>query len=240
MSGFDYTAATSSAYFAASSYCSRDSILSWNCEFCSPSLVNVTYLYNTSTETAGFVGFDVSSSAIILAFRGTVTTEEWLEDFDLTLVDPQNNTLCEGGDSVCVARGFFIDSYVSIRGQMHTALSRFPVSSPIIATGHSLGAIMAEYAAWELGAPRLRSVYTFGSPRGGNAAFAAAFAAAALPAVYRVTHAEDPVPHLPPMFFDYLHPPQEVFFPSQTNCAFPRTAPRPTAKPQTHAPYQRP
>jgi hypothetical protein len=213
---FDLSAATSSAYLSAASYCPPAAVQEWACKFCRSSVQNVTYLYNASTETAGFVGWDTNTSTIVLSFRGTVTDLEWLEDFDLTLVDPRTGSLCPP-NTACVAQGFYFDAYVSVRSQMHRALSRFPASAPILVTGHSLGAVMAEYAALELGASRVASVYTFGTPRGGNAAFAATYVAAGLPAAFRVTHAEDPVPHLPPEFLNYQHPPREVFFPSQSN-----------------------
>ena len=215
---FDLSAATTSAYFSAASDGPPADVQQWTCAYCRFPLRNVTYLYNATTETAGFVGFDANTSSIVLTFRGTVTALEWIEDFDLTLVDPRTGALCpSSGNTSCVSQGFYFDAYGSLRAQMHAAISRFPAAAPILATGHSLGAVMAEYAAWELGAARVASVYTFGTPRGGNAAFAAAYAAAALPAAFRVTHAEDPVPHLPPEFLNYLHPPREVFFPSQAN-----------------------
>jgi predicted lipase len=217
---FSLAAATTSALYSAVAYCSNATIASWTCSFCRPPLQplqNATYLYNSSTETAGLVGFDAATSRVILSFRGTVTTEEWVEDFDLRLVDPVSGALCgPNATVVCVANGFYFE-FASLRAQMHAALSLFPPSAPIVATGHSLGAVMAEYAAWELGAGRIESLYTFGTPRGGNPAFARSFQGAGIPAAFRVTHGEDPVPHLPPEFFNYRHPPQEVFFPDLNN-----------------------
>jgi pimeloyl-ACP methyl ester carboxylesterase len=216
---FNLTEATMAAYFSAAAYCAPASVTSWSCQFCAHRpLTDVVYLYNASTETAGFVAFDAAAARVVVSFRGTVTSEEWIEDFDLRLVDPATGALCGANSSeVCVARGFYFDAYVSLRAQLVAALARFPASAPLVFTGHSLGAVVAEYAAWELGARRVQSVVTFGTPRGGNAAFAAAFAAARLPSAFRVTHAEDPVPHLPPVFFDYRHPPTEVYFPQQSN-----------------------
>ena len=51
-------------------------------------------------------------------------------------------------------------------------------------------------------------MYTFGQPRVGNEAFAAAFAAAV--SEFRLVHYADIVPHFPPQFLGYSHPPTEV------------------------------
>ena len=164
-----------------------------------------------STQTAAYVGWEAATGTIIVSFRGTVTPLEWLEDFDLTLV-PLPASLNASCPACLVAQGFFYLAYYGLRGQMHAAIARMPSpAAPIALTGHSLGAILAEYAAFELA--NVVSCTTFGTPRGGNAAWAAAWAAAAPPTAFRVVHAADPVPHLPPLIFDYVHAPCVVFLP---------------------------
>jgi len=67
---------------------------------------------------------------------------------------------------------------------------------PLVIAGHSKGAALATLAAWRLhqeGHP-VAAVYTFGSPRVGNAAFAEHYPVP----LYRFEHRDDPVPHLPP------------------------------------------
>ena len=69
-------------------------------------------------------------------------------------------------------------------------------------TGHSLGGALATLAAAHLGPDSVRGLYTYGSPRVGNAAFVAA-----LPweAHYRFVHRDDWVPTVPPEFIGYRH-----------------------------------
>jgi hypothetical protein len=66
----------------------------------------------------------------------------------------------------------------------------------LVITGHSKGAALATLAGWRFhqeGRP-VEAVYTFGSPRVGNDAFAEHYPVP----LYRFEHRDDPVPHLPP------------------------------------------
>lgn len=64
-------------------------------------------------------------------------------------------------------------------------------------TGHSLGAAVATLAAMDLiKAGFDTSCYNFGSPRVGTSRFSS-FAGTIMTDMWRVTHARDPVPHLP-------------------------------------------
>lgn len=102
-------------------------------------------------------------------------------------------------------RGFY-ESYLALRPGVTAALLALNASTaPFVAvTGHSLGAAIAEVAAFELVAEGLpvATAYTFGTPREGNPAWASAYEAAvdtqAGVASFRVIHDRDPVPHLPP------------------------------------------
>ena len=68
-------------------------------------------------------------------------------------------------------------------------------------TGHSLGAALATLAAAQYTAGP-RSLYTFASPRVGDAAFAAGFP---LPRAPRFVHCNDLVPRLPPPDMGFKH-----------------------------------
>ena len=73
------------------------------------------------------------------------------------------------------------------------------LTCPVFYTGHSLGAALATLAALRR-APQ--AVYTFASPRVGNAAFAASFGS--LP-VFRIVDDEDALTSLPPEILGFRH-----------------------------------
>jgi len=138
----------------------------------------------------------------VLAFRGTLLplvdqhaakrALDWVNDFNLALVP---------GDG--------------LPGKVHAALGRsthllwphiLPViqeltrnGTPLIVTGHSKGAVLACYAALRLAQAGINvaAVYTFGSPRVGNAEFARAYGEA-IRVHWRYESYDDIFPHLPP------------------------------------------
>ena len=214
-------------HYSAASYCSnRSALASWTCPRCSPPSSNapplrhVQVLWNASSQVQGYVAYEAASNLTVIAFRGSVGTLNWLEDFDVSLVPrPDACAECQ------VSKGFFLDTYQTIAQDVRDALAAVRAAvggpSPVLVTGHSLGAALAELLAYDLataaaaGGPpvQLAAVLTFGKPRVGNAAWAAAWTAvlqSATPVAYRVVHYEDPVPHLPLELMDYAHPPTEV------------------------------
>ena len=81
----------------------------------------------------------------------------------------------------------------------------------LIVTGHSLGGAVATLAGLTLlNAGYSPTVYSFGSPRVGNAPFAA-YTSKILVYNYRVTHYRDLIPHIPPRSLHYLHTGEEVY-----------------------------
>ena len=202
-------------HYTADSYCNdRVALANWTCKDClSPPLLNVTVVWNSSSQIQGFVGS--TGSSIVVAFRGSVGALDWLEDFDFSLIPLPN---CDG---CLVAHGFYRDCFLSVWNQVQEALEVLGARRglPIFLTGHSLGAAIIELTAWHMaqGSYNLSAVYTYGTPRVGNPSWAAAFASA-LPGIpaFRVTHFRDPVPHLPLEFQGYFHPPTEVWYSTES------------------------
>jgi hypothetical protein len=84
-------------------------------------------------------------------------------------------------------------------------------------TGHSLGAAVATIAGAYLrknGFPC--AIYTYGSPRVGNAAFAN-YVTAQSGGTYRITHLDDPVPVLPSLDLGYHHTSPEYWLSDGTS-----------------------
>jgi hypothetical protein len=196
-------------------------------------------IFATNGSADGFADVYAYAAAlpdgtVALGFRGTDSTDirEWILDFDFIQTPPHFGD-CAG----CEVHEGFLRGWMSLRGQVVAALDSLNASSSkgIRVTGHSLGAAMANVAAFDLavsGYPLAGVIYNYGQPRLGNAAYAAAYiavvtngtTAAAAPAApadvgdaanvraYRVIHHQDPVPQLPPQAFGFVHSTTEVWY----------------------------
>lgn len=102
----------------------------------------------------------------------------------------------------------FAAAWVEVGSSVLSGVAAAKAANPgysIVATGHSLGGAVATLAAAYLRkAGNAVDLYTFGSPRVGNSAFAD-FVSAQAGSEIRVTHVDDPVPRLPPLLFGYRH-----------------------------------
>lgn len=157
----------------------------------------------------GFVGYSQSNNAVIVSFRGSDNTKNWIDDFDFLQMPYMRCTGC------LVHNGFYF-GYLSIssllKSQVELILSKYRGAS-IYVTGHSLGGALATVAALDLkhtyNVPM--KVYTYGQPRVGNGLYANYFKNQ-IPDAYRVIHNADAVPHLPPIAFDYKHYEKQIWY----------------------------
>lgn len=114
-----------------------------------------------------------------------------------------------------------------------------------VLTGHSLGGAMASIAAASFGASgvKISSVYTYGEPRNGNADFSK-YVLGFVPQgqYYRVTHANDGVPGVPPAILGFIHHGDEYWQKnagytntqdSTVKCAYSSTSPEPGVSSQS-------
>lgn len=216
---YDPNQALEMVYLAGTAYCPAQSIQSWTCSYCQKMptpLTMVTVLENKTTQNQGYVGYYAPNATIIVSFRGSVNTRNWIDDFDFGWYPIRNwNQGC--GSNCNISHGFY-KCYVSLRAQMLAAITlitkQYGAQTKIAITGHSLGAALAELATWDLLATgyQVVSSITFGTPRVGNPTWASNFASHSPATIWRVIHHRDPVPHLPPQFLNYRHAPQEVWY----------------------------
>jgi pimeloyl-ACP methyl ester carboxylesterase len=90
----------------------------------------------------------------------------------------------------------------------------YPDSS-VVVTGHSLGGAVATLAATYLRKADITAdLYTYGSPRVGDVAFADAASAKGKGSTYRIVNKKDPVPHVPTIRMGYAHTTPEYWFPN--------------------------
>lgn len=101
----------------------------------------------------------------------------------------------------------FLLSWMAVRIQTLQAIRHEIVQCPnygIIMAGHSLGAVLATLAAADArGEGHPSTLYSYGSPRVGNHAFAVHLMAQA--GNLRLTRTNDPAPMLPPQIIGYVH-----------------------------------
>ncbi|KAK1977162.1 lipase [Colletotrichum cereale] len=153
------------------------------------------------TGTQGFVALDPARQNIVIAIRGSINVRNWITNFIFAFND------CDLVDD-CQTHTGFSKAWDEVKEDLLGAVKAAKTANPsytIVATGHSLGGAIVTIAAAYLrldGYPV--DIYTYGSPRVGNEAFAD-FVTAQPGAEYRITHVDDPVPRLPPILFGYRH-----------------------------------
>jgi hypothetical protein len=162
------------------------------------------------TVTYGFLATS-QAGELVAAIRGTITIDEWLHDFSFLFVP---NPIHAGGG---LTEDGFTAIYRSLRAgadpNSPAAISAIAnlVSgggvSGVTVTGHSLGAAVATLLGLDVGlnsgvGGKATSVYTYASPRVGEAMFQHTFNSV-VPDTYRLFNRTDIVPQAP--FFPYEH-----------------------------------
>ncbi|MDR6554445.1 lipase family protein [Paenibacillus qinlingensis] len=146
-------------------------------------------------ELFGFIA--ESDSQIVIVFRGTSTTSDWISDAIARQTDfpyAKNGGLVHQG---------FLDIYESARKPILASMSKLSPHKQVYLTGHSLGGSLSTLCAADLATNtkfKNPAVYTFGSPRVGNTTFAKQFNLKTGPH-YRVYNRNDMVPFLPPLVY---------------------------------------
>lgn len=131
--------------------------------------------------------------ATLVAFAGTdpIVLADWVTNFDLR---PHLGT----------TQGFS-QALREAMPAIRTLVAR--MGKPVFVTGHSLGGALAVLAAQDLArnGASVKAVYTFGMPRPGDPAFAAAYDLRLGQITYRLAHGDDIVPTIAPSFLGFRH-----------------------------------
>lgn len=132
----------------------------------------------------------------------TIDLKNWITNFRFQWVD------CDYGKN-CKAHSGFLDAYQELRDRnvykdVLLAKTQYP-SYNIVVTGHSLGGAVASLLGAYLRDMFLKvDIYTFGSPRVGNDALVK-YIYNQPGDTYRLTHYNDVVPRVPPMFWPFCY-----------------------------------
>jgi len=177
------------------------------------------WLHDDTTGTQGFVAR--SDDAQLVAFRGTEIRphdggDNVLKDIltDIRLPIEHTGWLPNVGGT---HKGFS-QALDSVWNALSGAILKGDEAPPLWLAGHSLGGALATLAALRL--DQVQGLYTYGSPRVGNARFARHFQAP----TYRVVHREDPVTDLPFTWWwlgHYRHVGQPVHIDAEGKLHFP-------------------
>ena len=130
----------------------------------------------------------------IVTFRGT-QPDDWNDLFNISCFVPIR------WDVGFVHKGFAA-ALDAVWRPLEDALNTLPVDCRVWFTGHSLGGALASLAAVRTGG-RAAGVYTFGSPRVGDAVFAAHLGHRFEEASIRYVNDHDVVTHVPPEPFAF-------------------------------------
>jgi len=212
---YDENMARSYIYYSSVAYCeNKTKILTWNCAPCSKNKNFTPYktFYDPSTHTFGYMGY--TDKDIVISFKGTDPKDikNWITNLNFAKQTPYKKV-----PNAAVHEGFY-SAYNSVSSQV-TAGTKDLISirrnANIYITGHSLGGALATLCAVDIktsvGAANSVYLYTFGTPRVGNAAFAQYFTSLTAEN-WRVIHYADLVPHLPLQSMNFHHEPREVWY----------------------------
>lgn len=182
---------------------------------CPETYVDLQALDDTSVYALAALAVNKKQKRIVLTYRGTVTFQNLLDDFDF-----QMTSIPGRAQKIQVHRGFYLH-YLSLYYPTRAAMLHY-LQSPAYAnytlqiTGYSLGGAIAAISlpGWlsfleEQNDTRPIELFTYSSPRAGNAEFASYIGSLGVP-ITRYTFQDDPVPHLPPRSANYVHVGVEV------------------------------
>lgn len=167
-------------------------------------------LYNEKTDIQGYIGYLPSTKSIYTVIRGSSSTLNWLDDFEIRLVPYKTFQECN-----CHVHHGFYQTTLLLREQVVKTVkglkSQFP-DYDVIVMGHSLGAAISQFLGLELMKDGIDCmVYNYGQPRLGDLNFANFVNTKLKQKLFRVTHYKDWVPHTPPMILNYYHSCLEIY-----------------------------
>lgn len=208
---YDEQLATQLAHASQASYCKSDILKTFKCG------INCDYLkgyqtidykeYKLFLTTVSYTTFvNPTTKRLVVAFRGTNSVIQLFKE--VTFSKAAKCPFCTSKNAKISQ--YFIYFYDNVfKADFMTSMAAIAKKYPnfdFYITGHSLGGAFATIAALHLSHMKIfpaekLSLYTFGSPRVGNRAFALEVTASVKQS-YRVVHSNDIVPHVPPKDMD--------------------------------------
>lgn len=210
INGYDKEQANTCVYLSGAAYCGKENYEKMVLAGPASSFVYKETLYDIKTDLQGYIGYLSSKKTIYVVLRGSSSALNWLDDFEIRLVDYTSWPSCD-----CkVHNGFYKSSQSVTNRTLETVKilkKRFPTYK-VVMTGHSYGASTVQLLAMELEKSGIKvEIYNYGQPRVGESKYAG-FVNTVIKDYWRFTHNRDVVPHVPPIAgLGYLHSCREVF-----------------------------
>ncbi|KAJ9063796.1 hypothetical protein DSO57_1037145 [Entomophthora muscae] len=194
--------------------CPLESLKKWDCSHCKR-LSNITLhtvVQDPKYDTLAYVTTNNVRREIVISFRGTHSIKNWIQNLNFIHADfdTVKYARVHAGFKSC-SDGLTPLYLPSVR---HILQNPEFANFKLVLTGHSLGGAIAVLStlnlqkALDMPWSRL-AVYTYGQPRIGNSFFSNYVNSLPL-SMTRVVNENDPIPHLPPLPFMYLHQHTEV------------------------------
>ncbi|KAI9508343.1 Alpha/Beta hydrolase protein [Russula earlei] len=206
--------------FARAAYCTPNKVVGWQCgDACNalPGFLPTLTGGDGDGTQYFYVGFWPAQSAVVVAHQGTDPLQLMavLTDLNLECTAPDPTLFPSIPSDVQLHSGFALEHQKTapkILEEVKRLMAEHS-STHVILIGHSLGGALAELDTlfMKLNLPAGTTVRgaTFGTPRVGNAAWAAFFDSQ-VTNFTRMNHMRDPVPTVPHRLLGFRHPRREI------------------------------
>jgi len=207
---YDSVQLNTCVWLSGAAYCGKDKYKSMILNGPASTFTYKETIYDVVTDIQGYIGILPTTKSIYVVLRGSSSTMNWLDDFEVKLVPYNTFPECN-----CKVHYGFYNSALRVINKTVDSVKLLRLQYPlysVVVTGHSYGAAVGQLLAMELERNLINvKNYNYGQPRVGDAKYAA-FVNTKIPEYYRVTHNKDVVPHVPPIdVFGYLHSCREIF-----------------------------
>lgn len=228
-----YEELNTAVWLSGAAYCGKEKYNTMQLSGPAKGFIYKDTLYDVKSDLQGYIGTLATTKSIYVVLRGSSSTMNWLDDFEVKQVPYTSYPECN-----CNVHNGFYHSALGVTSKtiqiVNSLKKKYPTYS-VVVTGHSYGASCGQLLAMELEKAGIQtSLYNYGQPRVGDKKYAS-FVDTVIPtySYYRVTHNKDIVPHVPPIDgFGYYHSCTEVFEDangklttcSEINCEDPKCA----------------
>ena len=214
---YNLSIANTSVWLSAATYCGKENYKTMQLSGPATNFIVEDILYDKKSDVQGFIGVLPDTKSIYVAFRGSSSTLNWIDDFRVLKEPYATFPECN-----CEVHTGFYNTALYLKNDTINSVTKLHDKynyNTVIVTGHSLGAGVCQLIIMELYAANLHKIlnldiqmYNFGQPRVGDKRYAFFANEIVNSNFWRFTHNRDIVPHVPFIEkMDYYHSCGEIF-----------------------------